>query len=105
MVTQIDENQFSSKVLQSSLPVLVDFTAAWCGPCQALAPVLEEISKEMAGRLSIVKVDVDEAPDAAATYGVTAMPTLVLFKNGKEAWRRIGAAPKRTLSEELAKAV
>jgi len=105
MVTQIDESEFSSTVLQSSLPVLVDFTAAWCGPCQALAPVLEEISKEMAGRLSIVKVDVDDAPDAAAAHGVTAMPTLVLFKGGRETWRRVGAAPKRVLSEELAKAV
>lgn len=105
MVTHIDDRSFQSKVLESPTPVLVDFFATWCGPCLALAPAIEEISKEMVGKLTVVKVDVDESPDAASTYGVTSIPTLVLFKDGREAWRRVGAAPKRTIAEELAKAV
>jgi thioredoxin 1 len=105
MVTQIDDQAFKSQVLESSTPVLVDFFATWCGPCLALAPTIDEIAKEMSGRLTVVKMDVDESPDAASTYGVTSIPTLVLFKGGKEAWRRVGAAPKRTLSDELGKAV
>jgi len=105
MVTQIDDRSFQSKVLESNTPVLVDFYATWCGPCQSLAPVLEEISRDMADRLAVVKVDVDESPDAASTFGVTSIPTLVLFKEGREAWRKVGAAPKRTLVDELSKAV
>lgn len=105
MVTQIDDRSFQSKVLESDTPVLVDFFATWCGPCQALAPALEDISKDMAGRLAVVKVDVDESPGAASEFGVTSIPTLILFKGGREAWRRVGAAPKRTLIDELAKAV
>lgn len=105
MVSQVDDQAFQSKVLESPTPVLVDFFATWCGPCQVLAPAIEEIEREMAGRLTVVKVDVDESPEAASTYGVTSIPTLVLFKDGREAWRRVGAAPKRTLAEELARAV
>src|SRR5262245_24168450 len=105
MVTQIDDQSFQSKVLESPVPVLVDFFATWCGPCLALGPVIEEIAKEMAGRLTVVKIDIDDSPDAASTHGVTSIPTLVLFKEGREAWRRVGAAPKLALSEELAKAV
>ena len=105
MVTQVSDPEFKSKVLESSKPVLVDFFAEWCGPCHALAPSIEEIAKEMADRLDVVKLNVDEAPDAASSYGVTSIPTLILFKGGKEAWRRVGAAPKRTIAEELAKAV
>ena len=105
MVTQVDDSKFKAEVLDSAKPVLVDFFATWCGPCKALAPTLEEIALEMAGKLTIVKLDVDEAPEAASTYGVTSIPTLVLFKGGREAWRRVGAAPKRSLVEELGKAV
>ena len=105
MVTQVDDRRFKSQVLESSVPVLVDFFATWCAPCLALAPTLEEIAKEMAGKLVVVKLDVDEAPDAASTYGVTSIPTLVLFKGGREVWRRMGAAPKRAIVDELAKAV
>jgi thioredoxin 1 len=104
-VTQVNDQEFKSKVLEAPGPVLVDFFAEWCGPCHALAPSIEEIAKEMADRLTVVKLNVDEAPDAASSYGVTSIPTLILFKGGKEAWRRVGAAPKRTLADELAKAV
>ena|SRR5215510_1383343 len=105
MVTQVNDQAFQSSVLESPTPVLVDFYATWCGPCKALAPALEEISREMSGRLAVVKVDVDESPEAASAYGVTSIPTLVLFKGGREAWRRVGAAPKRTLDAELAAAI
>lgn len=105
MVTQVSDQEFKSKVLEAPGPVLVDFFAEWCGPCHALAPSIEEIAKEMADRLTVVKLNVDEAPDAASSFGVTSIPTLILFKGGKEAWRRVGAAPKRTLADELAKAV
>jgi thioredoxin 1 len=105
MVMKVDDQNFRSSVLESSTPVLVDFFATWCGPCVALAPAIEEISRDMSGRLTVVKLDVDESPDAASTYGVTSIPTLILFKGGREAWRRVGAAPKRTIAEELAKAV
>lgn len=105
MVTQIDDRSFQSTVLESDTPVLVDFYATWCGPCQALAPSIEEISRDMEGRLKVVKVDVDESPGAASEFGVTSIPTLVLFKGGQEVWRRVGSAPKRTLVDELAKAV
>ena len=105
MVAQIDDRSFQSRVLESETPVLVDFYATWCGPCNALAPVLEEISKDLADRLAVVKVDVDESPEAASTFGVTSIPTLVLFKEGREAWRSVGAAPKRALVDALAKAV
>ena len=105
MVTQVNDQEFKSKVLEAPGPVLVDFFAEWCGPCHALAPSIEEIAKEMADRLTVVKLNVDEAPDAASSYGVTSIPTLILFKGGREAWRRVGAAPKRTIADELAKAV
>jgi thioredoxin 1 len=105
MVTTVDDRTFRSRVLESSTPVLVDFFATWCGPCVTLAPAIEEISREMSDRLTVVKVDVEESPDAVATYGVTAMPTLILFKDGRETWRRVGAAPKRTIADELARTV
>ena len=105
MLPLVTDGDFKSKVLEASGPVLVDFFAEWCGPCHALAPSIEEIAKEMAGKLTVVKLNVDEAPDAASSYGVTSIPTLILFKGGREAWRRVGAAPKRTISDELAKAV
>ena len=105
MLPLVTDGEFKSKVLEAPGPVLVDFFAEWCGPCHALAPSIEEIAKEMAGKLTVVKLNVDEAPDAASSYGVTSIPTLILFKGGQDVWRRVGAAPKRTISDELAKAV
>jgi len=102
MTTQVSEAEFSTEVLGASLPVLVDFWAEWCGPCKAIAPVLEEISNEMAGKVKIVKVNVDENPNIAAQYGIRSIPTMILFKGGEPADMKVGAGePKAGLVKWL----
>ncbi|MBN9062705.1 MAG: thioredoxin [Rhizobiales bacterium 65-9] len=96
---------FESDVLKSSTPVVVDFWAEWCGPCRMIAPSLEEISKEMDGKVKIVKLNVDENPATAAKFGIRSIPTLMLFKNGELASQKIGAAPKGDLSKWISGAV
>jgi len=86
-------------VLKSDKPVVVDFWAEWCGPCRMIAPALEEISGTLAGKVKIVKLNVDENPATAAKYGVMSIPTLMLFKNGELASRQVGAAPKQKLEQ------
>ena len=92
---------FESEVLQSPLPVLVDFWAAWCGPCRAIAPAIEEIAGEYAGKLKVVKVDTDENQDIAVKFQVMSIPTLMVFKGGKVVERVIGALPKAVLLNKL----
>ena len=96
---KIDSKNFKSDVLDSDVPVVVDFWAEWCGPCKMIAPSLEEISNEMAGKVKITKVNVDENPDLAAQFGVRSIPTLVLFKGGQPASVQIGAKPKSALAD------
>lgn len=96
---------FDKKVLQADKPVIVDFWAEWCGPCRMIAPFLEDIAAEMAGKVQIVKVNIDENPDLAARYGVRSIPTLLMFKHGKIADTMIGAAPKSRLSDWAKKAL
>ena len=96
-VAQVSEQAFDAEVLKAKTPVLVDFFTTWCGPCKALAPVVDEVAKELSGKLKVVKVDLDEAMDLAATLGITSVPTLVLFDGGKEATRRTGSGPKRDI--------
>ncbi len=96
---KIDESNFQSDVLQSDVPVVVDFWAEWCGPCKAIGPSLEEISDEMEGKVKITKVNIDENPDIAAQYGVRSIPTLLLFKGGEAASMQVGAKPKTALVE------
>ena len=91
------------EVLTSDLPVLVDFWAPWCGPCRALAPAVEEIAGERAGKLKVFKCNVDENQDLAMRYHVMSIPTLVLFKGGEEAARTVGAMPKPRLVEEISR--
>jgi thioredoxin 1 len=97
MVAPVSDKSFQADVLQSKEPVLVDFWAEWCGPCRAVAPVLEEVAGELKGKLKIVKLNVDENPETAAKYGIQSIPTLMIFKNGEMASRQIGAAPKAKL--------
>ncbi|KGB55565.1 MULTISPECIES: thioredoxin TrxA [unclassified Sphingopyxis] len=93
----ITDASFQSDVLDSDTPVLVDFWAEWCGPCKMIGPSLEEISDELAGKVVIAKINIDENPDAPGKYGVRGIPTMILFKNGEIADTKVGAAPKSAL--------
>jgi thioredoxin 1 len=98
-VAKVSDANFESEVLKSSEPVVVDFWAEWCGPCKMIAPALEEIAGSLAGKVKIVKLNVDENPATASKYGIMSIPTLMLFKNGELASRQIGAAPKAKLEQ------
>jgi len=97
------DDNFDKDVLKSDTPVLVDFWAEWCGPCKALAPKLEEIATEYSGKVKIVKVNVDENQGAPATYGVRGIPTMILFKNGKQVEQIVGNHPKDNIVSVLNK--
>jgi thioredoxin 1 len=93
-VAKVSDTSFDADVLKSKEPVLVDFWAEWCGPCRIVSPVLEEVAGELAGKLKVVKLNVDENPQTASKYGIMSIPTLMIFKGGEMASRQIGAAPK-----------
>ena len=92
---------FENEVIKSEIPVLVDFWATWCGPCRMVAPVVAEIAEEREGKLKVVKVNVDDEADLAMKYGISAIPTLLLFKNGEIAGKVVGALPKASLINQL----
>ena len=95
----VSDANFEQEVLQSSEPVLVDFFAEWCGPCKAMAPALDEVAQDMAGKVKITKIDVDENPEITNKYQIQAMPTLILFKDGEVAARHTGALVQKSKLE------
>ena len=97
MEINVNDKNFKEEVLESEIPVLVDFWAPWCGPCRMVGPVVEEIAEEYQGKLKVCKVNVDEAPSTASKYGVMSIPTLAVIKNGELAEKAIGAIPKGDL--------
>ena len=96
---KVTDSSFEADVIKSEKPVLVDFWAEWCGPCVQIAPALEELANEYKDSLTVVKVNIDENPETPAKYGVRGIPTLIIFKDGEIAATKVGAAPKRQLSE------
>jgi len=101
----LKESNFNTEVLQSTLPVLVDFWAPWCGPCRSMAPVIEELAREYDGRVKVAKVNVDENKTLAGSYGVMSIPTLIIFNSGKIVDTIVGFNPKTTLAKKLDKLI
>jgi thioredoxin 1 len=104
-VGKVSDATFDTEVLKAQQPVVVDFWAEWCGPCRMIAPALEEIAGTMAGKVKVVKLNVDENPATATKYGIMSIPTLMIFKNGQLASRQIGAQPKQKLEQWITAAV
>lgn len=102
---EVSDSNFEQEVLQSDLPVLVDFWAPWCGPCRAIAPLVDELSGDYAGKLKVAKCNVDENPKTPSRYGIRAIPTLIIFKDGNMSEQITGAVAKSQISAAIDKAV
>ncbi len=100
-IVHLTEKNFDQEVVKSALPVLVDFWAEWCGPCRALTPVIDEIAKELSGKIKVGKVNVDEAQDLAAQFNIMSIPTLLVFKGGKPVDMIVGAVPKDQILKKI----
>jgi len=101
MALEVNQSNFEAEVLKSSQPVVVDFWAPWCGPCRSMAPVIEELSNDFAGKAKVTKLNVDENQALAGQFGVMSIPTLIFFKDGKAVDTVVGFTPKNKLSEKL----
>jgi thioredoxin 1 len=104
-VQQVSDESFDREVLKADLPVLIDFWAPWCGPCKAIGPVVEELAKEYAGKLKVVKMNVDDNPQTPSKYGVRGIPNLIIFKGGEVRDQIIGAVPKAQLVKAVTQVV
>uniref|UniRef100_A0A7S0N528 Thioredoxin domain-containing protein n=1 Tax=Pyramimonas obovata TaxID=1411642 RepID=A0A7S0N528_9CHLO len=102
-VSAVNDNTFEAEVLKSSVPVLVDFWAPWCGPCRMIAPLIDELAGEYDGKIKAVKLNTDESPGVATEYGIRSIPTCMIFKNGQKVDTVIGAVPKSTLASTIDK--
>jgi thioredoxin 1 len=100
-VLVFNEQNFDAEVLQSSVPVLVDFTATWCGPCRALAPIVEKVADELAGKVKVGKLDIDEAPAIAGKYGIRSVPTVLIFDKGTKKTQHVGLTTRDKLVQLL----
>lgn len=96
-VIEINDLNFETEVLQSKEPFLLDFSAVWCGPCKVLAPIVEKLADEYKGKVRVGKIDIDESPSVPTKFGIRGVPTVVVFKNGKESGRHVGVTNKETL--------
>ena len=105
ILVNVNDKNFTSEVLDSTVPVLVDFWATWCGPCRSISPIVEELAKEFTGKVKVTKLNVDENPSTPGQYGVRGIPTLILFKGGKILDQIVGAVPKARLKAMLEKAL
>ncbi|MCZ6919720.1 MAG: thioredoxin [Rickettsia endosymbiont of Ixodes persulcatus] len=103
MANNVTDSSFEKEVLESDLPVLVDFLAEWCGPCKMLTPIIDEISKELQGKVKVVKMNIDENPNTPSEYGIRSIPTIMLFKNGEQKDTKIGLQQKSSLLDWINK--
>lgn len=104
-VLSVNDLNFESEVLKSATPVLVDFTATWCGPCKQIAPFIDELATEYTGKMKVAKLDIDEAPGITAKYGVRGVPSLYVFKGGEVVAKQSGAVPKAVISQLMQRAL
>lgn len=103
MTKETTDNAFNSEVLNAKIPVLVDFWAPWCGPCRQLSPIIDEIAKELAGKIEVYKCNVDDNPETPSKFGVRGIPSLMIFKDGKLVDSKVGALPRASLIEWITK--
>ncbi len=102
-VAEVTDSTFKQEVIESEIPVLVDFWAPWCGPCKMVAPIVDEVAVQYNGQVKVVKLNTDENPNVASQYGIRSIPTLMIFKGGEQVEMVVGAVPKTTLAKALEK--